>query len=284
MTELMSMLAIRKGVTTFAFATLVLLMVTPVLSQGLSATAKPVAAPPTVDANALSRRIDELERRIRELEKTKADNIEQDKEDGAREKKLEQRLSAIEGAQQKALERASSAASDPTPAIVRAPFVVKDENGKTLFRVDRSPTTGVPRATVGEQTGSAAVLVASPGGGVLQLVDSANQVRLVASATNDRSGVMTTSSGGKLFVGAFADGTPLLQAFNKAGIPVAELRTMLDQSGQLVIADEAGNKLVIAGVATSGVGVVKTGPGGLGPAAVMGNIAKPASEIQGRKR
>ena len=45
MTELISMLAIRKGMTTFAFATLVLLIVTPVLSQGLSATAKPVAAP-----------------------------------------------------------------------------------------------------------------------------------------------------------------------------------------------------------------------------------------------
>jgi hypothetical protein len=85
-------------------------------------------------------------------------------------------------------------------------------------------------------------------------------------------------------MGGNDDGLPTFQARNLGEIPVAEIKALIAQNGQLVITNEAGDRLVVAGVATNGVGVIKMGPGGNGPAAVMGNIALPASEIQGKKK
>jgi len=41
--------------------------------------------------------------------------------------------------------------------------------------------------------------------------------------------------------------------------------------------------VVEAGVLSKGIGIVRTGPGGDGPAGVVGGPVRPASSIQGRK-
>jgi hypothetical protein len=66
-------------------------------------------------------------------------------------------------------------------------------------------------------------------------------------------------------------------------MPVAELRAMAAQNGQLILADEAGTIMVRAGTSTKGVGILKMGPNGNGVAALLGNAGMAASEIQGKK-
>lgn len=52
---------------------------------------------------------------------------------------------------------------------------------------------------------------------------------------------------------------------------------------RLELADRAGTPMVQLGITTGGEGIVRTGPGGNGPAGVLGAGLKPASSIQGKK-
>jgi len=258
------------------------------LSQGISATAKPVASAPANEIAALKRRVDELDRRVKELEKEKAEEVKQEKEDDALARRLGQRLDAIEAAQKQddgGAGRASATDTDQSgPLTVTAPFIVRDHEGKTILRVDR-PSKGGARLTVGNLVGASVQLGASvEGESVIYMSDAGNKVRLMAQASAQRVSFNTIGRNGRATLGNGDDGNPFVAIINKSDLSIAELRGMEAQSGRLVIANAAGEKLVVAGVASSGVGVVKTGPGGLGAAAVMGNIALPASEIQGRKR
>ena len=166
--------------------------------QGISATAKVTPATPTSDVNTLKRRVDELERRILELEKQKADSADEAAKDSRKE-------------------------SDFDAQNVIAPFVVRDEDGKVLVRIDRSPA------------GFARLAVGNPG-------------------------------------------------VEQGRHSMAELVGMDAQDGRFQITDATGAAMIVAAISTKGVGVVRTGPGGNGPAAMLGNIALPASGIQGRKR
>ena len=275
------------AVALVSFGAVALVIAASTLPQGLNAVATPVAAPAT-EVNALRRRVDELERRIRELEKTQAGSIELGEEGSAVEKKLEQRLSAIEAAQQTAAATDKSAKNTTAvgfdPLNVPAPFVVRDENGKPIFRVDRSPTTGYARAILGEVSKASAALVAVPQGGVLQLIDATGTVKVSASGQTDVTGVRVHMKTGDTFMGKSSDGQSVVQVLNVSSYAVAELRGMSSQSGQLVLANQAGSNMVVAGMTTKGVGIVKTGPGGMGPAAAMGNGGQPASEITGKIR
>ena len=271
-----------------ALALLATFFAVPALPQGMTATAKPAAAS-TTDASAMKRRIDELERRVRELEKERAEQVEVEKDDDTAAKKLEQRLAAIEASQKKAdaadeVAKGSKNESDFDPLNVVAPFIVRDEDGKPLLRVDRSPK-GAARLIVGNPLGSQAILAASATGGAMQLVDSTNTVRVsaVSSGSPGHSGVVTQTTAGFAWIGDNQDGVPVIQIKNKSETPVAELRGMLSQTGQLRIMDAAGTAMVVAGVSTKGVGVVKTGPNGTGVAVLLGNAGLPASEIQGKK-
>ena len=228
------------------------LIAAPLWSHAIAAPASASTAP--VDVHALDLRIAALERRIAQLESTASAAV------------------------------AAAPSASAAPTVVRAPFVVEDAAGKILMRVDRSIKTGFPRLTVGDSAGSAAALAATPEGGALQLIDAGNMVRIAALASKTRTGVTTFLRAGKTFTGANDDGLPVFQARNLGEIAVAELKAMMAQNGQLVLTNEAGDRLVVAGVATTGVGVIKMGPAGNGAAAVMGNIALPASEIQGRKK
>lgn len=255
--------------------------------QGVTATAKPVASATPTDVAMMKRRIDELERRVLELEKQKADEVELAKEEDALEKKLEQRLAAIEAAQK--ADSADEAAKDSRKESefdaqnVVAPFVVRDEDGKVLVRIDRSPA-GFARLAVGDLLGSRVVLAAAAGESAIDLTNSSNKVKVRVSATPTAASLIVVGDHGRTAMGTGGDGLSAIQVLNNAGIAVAELVGMEAQDGRFQITDAAGAAMIVAAVSTKGVGVVKTGPGGNGPAAMLGNIALPASEIQGRKR
>jgi len=264
--------------------------------QGVTATAKPAVSSTPSDVAMMKRRIDELERRVLELEKQKAEQIEAEKQGDAADKKFEQRLASVESAQRneqserneqpqnKAPAESSNTKMSGSPTFV-APFTVVDAAGKVLMRVDRSPK-GNPRLTVGNPRGASAVLAASTIGGSMQLSDATHTVRL--SAFGDFGGgvfpgVMVRTAQGYSFLGGNPDGLPVVQITNLASKSVVELRGLESQSGLLMISNEGGDALVMAGEATNGVGVVKTGPNGNGPGATLGNAGKAASEIVGRK-
>ena len=269
--------------------------------QGVAATAKATPVPPTSDVNTLRRRVDELERRILELEKQKADEVELAEEEDALEKKLEQRLDAadkrleqrlasIESAQdeQKAQQDAPPASSTtkvPGPQTFVAPFTVVDGSGKVLMRVDRSPK-GNPRLTVGTSRGGSVQLVASTTGGLMQLMDDTGTVRVSTFGdygSGNYPGMTIRTTQGYAFLGGNKDGLPVVQIANLANKPIVELRGLESQSGLLMISHEGGDALVMAGETKTGVGMVQTGPGGNGPAATLGNAGKAASEIIGKK-
>jgi hypothetical protein len=235
-----------------------------------------------IEANALKWRVDRLESAVKELERIRVEGI-------AREMQLELRLGAIEAARQGQAATVIRVGTETTaravgPLSVAVPFVVRDQNDKTIFSIDRSPETGHIRAILGDPGRSSVALVATGEGGILALSDATEKVRVVASAATASIGLSVKLDSGSTFMGKSPDGQPVVQVINPSQYPVAELKGMLSNTGQLVIANASGTNMVVAGVTTKGVGIVKTGPGGLGPAAAMGNVGQPASEITGKIR
>ena len=270
-----------------AIALLAVLNAAPALSQGVTATATPAGAARPVDNSALNKRVDELEGRVQVLEKEKAQLVALD---NASAQKLEQRLAAVETALRRDGSESTSPRNVPTSAVtqastVRAPFVVLDESGKPLFRVDRSPK-GSARATVGEPSGARAWMTVTSSQEVqIGIADSSDQSRFVVNVNGPGKGAslkIGTRTGG-VFVGHGEDEIPKVQVINKSGWPVAELWQSESQAGRLTLANAGGSRILDAGETTQGVGIIKMGPGGNGAAAVQGNIALPASSIQGKK-
>ncbi len=70
--------------------------------------------------------------------------------------------------------------------------------------------------------------------------------------------------------------------YAKDGTPTALMMSdPKDGTGYFMLANAKGNEAVEAKVVGKGIGVVRVGPGGNGPAAVVGGSALPASMIQG---
>lgn len=329
-------------------------------SQGITAQATVKPSDPARDIVTLRQQVLALEKRVAELEKEELEKFKGDDvaEDAAA-KKLEQRLAKLEGGQQTAKNDGKTgtkpgAAGDDEAMTVRAPFVVLDKAGRTIFRVDTVDDRAT--AVVGNPLGAQAVLGIDPAGnGSMRLFDakripnvwlsakaeggdllltgngsknavtlsidrggaglvkvfnaagravtalssnaSGGQVLVADAQTGKNTAMLSTSaSGGNVMVYApegrgaraamSADGdSGLIAVFNTgaSGIPVAALETGSGGAGRLVLTDSAGNTMVEAGMVTStGIGIVKAGPGGFGPAGVTGGVM-PASSIQGRK-
>jgi hypothetical protein len=248
--------------------------------SGISAEIK--RAPKTVESE-LKRRIDELERRVFELEKEKAETVEAPKEEDAQQKRFEQRLAAIEKAQQKSeadgkpAPKNSSTAEDFDPLNVRAPFVIRDDDGKVIFRVDRSPTNNAIRATVGDPAQSRVVMAVDGDTPVVTLMGAESKSRLsLIGAANERR-VTVYGSGSSTAIMSAKEGTTKVELVNNGGFPVAHFAVGASEAGRMMLANQSGSHVVEAGVLTSGVGVVRAGPkmggapGGLAmPFAIMG--------------
>lgn len=328
-------------------------------SQGIAALATVKPSDPARDIVTLRQQVVALEKRVAELEKEELEKFKgDDVADDAAAKKLEQRLAKLEGAQQTAKNDGKAgtkpdAAGDDEPMTVRAPFVVLDKGGRTIFRV-HTTADGRAVAVVGNQLGAAAVigtdtegnmalrlfdaqrqpsvwLAAKDEGGYLRLKNKANNEAVTLSVDRGGAGLVkvhsaagraltalsSNASGGLVLVadGQSGQNTVTLQTsaeggiasvyapqagssprammvadgasgsisvLNGTGIAVAALETGDGGAGRLVTTDGSGTVMVEAGTLTKGIGIVRTGPGGFGPAGVTGGVM-PASSIQGRK-
>jgi hypothetical protein len=102
-----------------------------------------------------------------------------------------------------------------------------------------------------------ASLAGDPEGGRLALYDPEGNPLVDGAATKTGHLQVTSSNGGIVM-------------------------TTGESAPRLEVSDGAGTVLIQAGVTTDGVGIVRTGPGGNGPAGVLGAGLKAASSIQGK--
>ena len=325
-------------------------------SQGIGAQVTVKPSDPARDIVTLRQQVLALEKRVAELEKEELEKFKGDEvADDAAAKKLEQRLAKLEGAKNDGKTGTKpDAAGDDGPMTVRAPFVVQDKSGRTIFEVDTS-ADGRPIVVVSGSVGAVAMLGIDPlgksslrlfsaqhasvrlsaesEGGALSLENKAQKETVTLSADRGGAGLVkvfsaagrpvtalsSTANGGQVLV---ADGqtgkntvalstgpeggsvkvhapeggsarvamsahgdSGSIAVFNTggSGLAGAALETSSGGAGRLVLTDSAGNTMVEAGMVTNtGIGIVKAGPGGFGPAGVTGGVM-PASSIQGRK-
>lgn len=269
-------------------AALVAAVTVTVNSQGIRAEVTPAKPDPAREMTALRQQLQALEQRVAEIEKDDLEEFKGDEVEDAREKKLEQRLAQLEKAQESAkddrnVRTKQEPAGDDSPMTVRAPFVVQDDNGKTIFRVDIAPDSSRSRIMVGNPIGARAEIGPNEfGGAVVGLYDSSNALRgaLIGRQTEAELLLRGAKTVGVQLKSDEVGGD--LHLFNAAGLGNARLTIGKGGAGSFTLGDAGGATVVSAGTLGNGIGIIKAGPGGFGPAGVAGGVM-PASSIQGRK-
>lgn len=214
---------------------------------------------------------------MHELEK-KAEDVKNNTDDDAKEKKVESRLVALEQAQKK------SAADQEPPqqesiSHAKAPFVVYDDDDHPIFRVELSPKTKAPRVTVGNPLGAHAVLAASDAdklAGLLLFAGQDASKAQVALFGEKQSYLVLTSAETRqqMLLGTAPDGRYGL-FISKNDVGSVALTSTDDGAGYLGLANKAGEFVVEAASKPNGVGIVRTGPkccpppGAVGPHAYI---------------
>lgn len=129
-------------------------------------------------------------------------------------------------------------------------------------------------------------LTSDANGGRVLVVDSKTGFNTVTLSTSPEGGMIRAYApeGGSTRASLIADGkSGSVSVFNNNGVAAGVIEAGQAGSGRLVLANAAGDIVVEAGVLPKGIGIVRAGPGGDGPAGVVGGTVRPASSIQGRK-
>jgi hypothetical protein len=223
--------------------------------------------------SALSRRVEELEKRKGAVGSPDAGSV-----DAARARTLEQRLASLESA----LASQNVEVNKSRAQTVHAPFVVVDDNGKTLFRVDVTPGNRA-RAVVGDPAGMHVHIGPNAtGGATVAIMNNATESNafLIGSPKDSYLNIKNEQRS----VSLKADSSVgVMQIVNGSGNTVVTLRsTPTNQVGYFELGDKGGRVTVKAGTNSDLVGMVETsGPGGGGWS--LGNSLKPLSVIKGWK-
>ena len=266
------------------------LVASPAWSQ-VAAHATTVPASPDAQLKALRQELSALEGRVHELEK-KAEDVKNNDDESPQAKKVEQRLAAIEKAQAKleaeeaGKERTEKGEKGEEAALshAKAPFVVYDDDGHVIFRVEVNGDIGGGRVIVGNAVGARVVIatsdqanstairmfsgknasqsdVALVGGAISQLQMKSSQAKhetLLGTGTDGRYGLFL--SGGE--IGSVA------------------LMSTPSGAGYLEIANNKGQLVAEGGANPKGVGIFLTGPSCCDPPDAVG----PHQYILGRNR
>jgi hypothetical protein len=232
-------------------------------AQGL--TAKATAAGPSSEAEikVLRQELSALEGRVHELEK-KADDAKNDGDDAAKEKKLDQRLDAIESAQRK-FESDEEKTQQQGASHAKAPFVVYDKDDHPIFRIDVNANNSA-QLLVGNALGAHAVIVANDRDKVagIELLDGLSppnkpQIELRA---NNKSRIYVASPDGTMFamMGVRPDNSHGVSILTNTGNSLAFFGGKAVGKGYLELDDADGSIMVEAGMLNSHVGYVLTNP------------------------
>lgn len=240
--------------------------------------------------DAMRRRTDSLQKRTDSLAKALSDFITQhekqhdadDKNDQIKEaqekneeRELDKRLDGIEARLAAATRDGGTPNKSSGPAsVVRAPFVIEDNDGSVIFRVTGGKS---PRLVIGEDKGGSVEMgTGSAGGGIVRVRDAGNSDRVILIASGgfgqlramsqNHSAVLTSSD---------PDHGALLSLFI-GDKPTARIRSGSSLAAAMFLEDVSGTELMYAGgtqMSSGIVGVVRTGPkrraGSLGPPSLL---------------
>lgn len=231
-------------------------------AQSLTAKATAVAPSSEAEIKVLRQALSALEGRVHELEK-KADDAKNDGDDEAKEKKLDQRLDAIESAQRK-FESEEEKTQQQGASHAKAPFVVYDKDDHPIFRIDVNSNNGA-RVTVGNPVGSHAVLVANDENKLagMQLYSGSNPSTAQIELRADKaSRIYVGSADDTMFavMGARNDNSHGLSILTKTGTSLGFFGTKAVGKGYLELDDADGSVMVEAGMLNSHEGYVLTSP------------------------
>jgi hypothetical protein len=156
--------------------------------------------------------------------------------------------------------------------------------GKIAASLSSVPEGGTLKAFDSKQKAVAGVFAGSDGGHVTLTGPTGGKAAVHLSVTSTGGKVRVfPAEGGKARAELIADGdSGVMTVFNAAGTSAVVVESAGSGSGHLVILNAAGENAVEAGAMKAGIGIVRTGPAGSGPAGSLGSGLSPASSIQGK--
>lgn len=254
---------------------LALLAPAPMLLHAQGMTAKVVPQPVlSPEILKLKRQLASLEKRVEELEKPDVEKPEDPDEAAKKEasdKAVERRLAA--------LEKSAAADASKDEASKKEESAKPEEPEKAPAAT--KPNSGAKNPKQQNAANKKPTIIFAP----FIVVDKSGRpmFRVDASAQGGTAAVYA-SAGGSPRAMMLADGqSGVINVMNQSGLTAASIESARSGAGRLVITDANANIVVEAGVTRKGIGIVRAGPGGEGPAGVIGGTVKLASSIQGRK-
>jgi hypothetical protein len=265
----------RKGTrprvsTMSAAATAICLLTASAHSQGIAAHATVSSQSPDAAIKALRQEVSALEGRVHELEK-KADDV-KDSDDVAKDKAFEQKLTAIEQAEEKLQtemqkdrkeDEKKESQAEHGSSTIKAPFLVTDDGGHIIFSVEMQQKNNSPRMTIGNPSGAHILLGASDAQKVsaILMFDGTSATEKAYLYASNTSFLRLKSSDGnhEADLGSGPDGKFGISLW-KDSIGSAVMTSSGAGAGWLGLANPKGEVVAEGGVKPNGVGIFRTGP------------------------
>ena len=281
-------------------------------SQGVSAQASIKNTSPEAEIKLLRQLVSALEGRVHELEK-KAEDVKNNTDEDAQAKKIEQRLTAIEqelhrekaevakndtqetnleqrlaAIEQQQAKPPKDAARNPAQSAsgnassrVKAPFVVYDDIGHEVLRVELNSETKAPRMVLGNPSGAHVLLAANDTEKISGLQLYVDKDKIAVALRGEKAhayvGVIPPEGGHSGYLGNRAGEFGLY--LSSGNIESVKLASRDAGEGFLGLADASGEIMVDAGTSPEGVGLVRTGPQCCAPPG-----AGPHEYLRGKKK
>jgi hypothetical protein len=251
-----------------------------VLAQGVAVTPTTSNSASSQEIQALKARLELLEQRVEDLEEEGSDVIEAGGAEDAEAiaKKVEQRLATLEKnlAERKGDPEPNSKSNDTDedePFTVRAPFVVRDDEGHTLFRVDVPPDLGGARIVIGNPVGTRLTMIAADDDvTTFTMRDSGNKLRIALQGSGsdaDVTGISVHGQGTAAEFGETSDKRFGLFLY-RGDIGSVTLTSRSTGSGYLALTNSSGAIVAEGGSKENGIGIFRTGPSCCLPPGAMG--------------
>jgi hypothetical protein len=220
-------------------------------------------APGPADSQALLKRIADLEKRVKDLEKERELDFKSEQEDDAKAARLEERLAALERAPR--LEGGSGRGSGTATTTgvatrVQAPFEVVSRDGRPIARIVEWGELAGGVYVFGKGGGSPIAILGpikdEPGGRVAVFQADGTGSSLTAASQGATLTLRTPGSKASVFLQAAGQ----MDLFNAGGTAAFSVTARTAGNGRLTLGDADGNTMVEAGSSRDGVGIVRAGP------------------------
>jgi len=232
-------------------------------SYATSAQAPAVGAGSAQQLDQLRQQVAALERRVKVLEETRAGGVVQSEAPA--------QARGPQGTKPGVAKPGAEEPLSPQTTAVRAPFVVQDADGHTIFKVDVVPSDKRALVQIGDPKGARVHLGPNAlGGSTIGLYDKSSTPGVYLVNTPSRNYVSVVK--GERASTILADDTiSSAVVYNAKGIPTGTMQAGETGAGRLKISNANGDVRIDAGITADDVGWVRAdGPGGGGLSSTPG--------------